>query len=142
MTKEDVSKIFTNYANKCNSPVANKVGYKKCDILVQNIDILLLNSIDVNNTGILVDNDSTVCNDFDERAKLWILFGYKLYSVNLGTIDNSSNNRPRIQSCLTCKNNKVTNIPFCQNKNSPPCLCDLCLVNIKNSIPKSSTPIP
>ena len=71
-----------------------------------------------------------------------LVLGYTLYSVNLGTINNSSDNRPRIQACLTCKNNKVTNTPFCQNKNNPPCPCDLCLVNIKNSIPKSSTPIP
>ena len=142
MTKDDVSKIFTDYANKCKSSIANKTGYKKCDILVQNIDTLLSNRIDVGKTGILVDNDSTVCNDFDERAKLWKVLGYTLYSVNLGTITNSSDNRPRIQSCLTCKNNKVTNIPFCQNKNNPPCTCDLCLVNIKNYIPKSSTPIP
>ena len=103
---------------------SGNIGGKKCNVMVQNIDTLEQNGINVNKTGILVDNDSEVCDSFDSQADKWKKYGYNLYSVNLGTIDNSSESRPRVPvqdrgvKCILNSDNIKQAIPY--NSSNPP----------------------
>lgn len=103
---------------------SGNIGGKKCNVMVQNIDMLEQNGINVNKTGILVDNDSKVCDAFDSQAAKWKKYGYNLYSVNLGSIDNSSESRPRVpvqdrgEKCILNSANIKQAIPY--NSSNPP----------------------